>query len=154
MGVLTDEFCCCIQVQIRYWSYLFRRAGELPLCNFAGKNSWTLIFFMSLDFINHGGACYCHADPVSLGETCFAPFANALTEPYQMLVCCVFVALRSLQLLVGQGWLVILHIGIVVTVACGRQQITAASGRLLSNVLVGHWGINQVASFLPWRRFV
>ena len=47
---------------------------------------------MSLDFINHGGACHCHADPVSLGETCYASFANALTEPYQMLVCCVFVS--------------------------------------------------------------
>lgn len=38
-----------------------------------------------------------------IADACFAPFANAVAEPYQILVCCAFVALRSLQLLVGQG---------------------------------------------------
>lgn len=29
---------------------VFRRAGELPLCNFAGRNYWTLNFLISLEF--------------------------------------------------------------------------------------------------------
>jgi hypothetical protein len=128
MVILTDEFCYCIQVQIRYWSYLFRRTGELQLCNFSGKNSWSLIFLISLDFTNHGGAYYSNADPVRSLKSWVNLFWSlcectdcAISNAYVLCFCSAKMS----------GWSRVIGDSAdrdPRNIACRRPQITAPSG--------------------------
>jgi len=148
MGVLTDEFCYCIQVQIRYWSYLFRRAGELPLCNFAGKTVelfnlfdvtglyqswWSLL--LSCRSCKSWGNLFC-----SLCECTDWTVSNAC-------VLCFCSTKKSATV----GWSRVTGDSAHRDPrnCCMRSSANYCCLRLLSNVLVGHRGIHQVASFLP-----